>query len=236
MSTDFAILAFFTLMLTYLLICEIFTILFRLTGLTEETARFQVISMLTTCGFTTSESELVISSRKRKKLAFITILFGYIFSVTIVSMIINFFMRLKDENSFLMIVKIIIAIIFLIIIGYSLLKVNFVKNNFDHFISKIGVKVMFRNKHNPIMVLGIFKSEIIAEVSITNIPDELLNKKLKNSYVRSNYNLQILTVIKENRKSEPVTGETILENGDRIIIFGTLKNVKKLFVKEKQFQ
>ncbi|MGL5001125.1 MAG: TrkA C-terminal domain-containing protein [Cetobacterium sp.] len=235
MSTDFAILAFFTLMLTYLLICEIFTILFRLTGLTEETARFQVISMLTTCGFTTSESELIISSRKRKKLAFITILFGYIFSVTIVSMIINFFMRLKDENSFLMIVKIIIAIIFLIIIGYSLFKVNFVKNNFDQFISKIGIKIMFKNQHNPIMVLGVFKSEVIAEVSITNIPEELMNKKLKNSYVRSNYNLQILTVIKENKNTEPVTGETILENGDKIIVFGNLKNIKKLFIKEKQF-
>ena len=100
MSTDFAILAFFSLMLTYLLICEIFTILFRLTGLTEETARFQVISMLTTCGFTTVESELITSSRKRRKLAFVTILFGYIFSVTIVSMVINFFMRLTDGNIF----------------------------------------------------------------------------------------------------------------------------------------
>ena len=102
-------------MLTYLLICEIFTILFRLTGLTEETARFQVISMLTNCGFTTIESELITSSRKRRKLAFITILFGYIFSVTIVSMAINFFMRLNDGNSFHLIVKVIMTIIAFII-------------------------------------------------------------------------------------------------------------------------
>ncbi|MGL4997579.1 MAG: TrkA C-terminal domain-containing protein [Cetobacterium sp.] len=236
MSTNFAILAFFTLMLTYLLICEIFTVLFRLTGLTEETARFQVISMLTTCGFTTSESELITSSRKRKKLAFITILFGYIFSVTIVSMILNFFMRLTGEDSFQLIVKVIVAIISLIIIWYSLLKVNFVKNNFDNFIAQIGIKAMFKNQHNPIMVLGVFKTEVVAEVSITNTPEELLNKELKNSHVRSYYNLQILTVIKDDDRSEPVTGDTILEKGDKIIIFGTLKNIKKLFIKEKQFQ
>ena len=235
MSTDFAILAFFSLMLTYLLICEIFTILFRLTGLTEETARFQVISMLTTCGFTTVESELITSSRKRRKLAFVTILFGYIFSVTIVSMVINFFMRLTDGNVFHLIVKVLIAIIALIIIWYSLLKVNFVKNNFDRFISKIGIKAMFKNQHNPIMILGVFKTEVIAEVTITNLPEELSKVQLKNSNIRLNYTLQILTIIKNEDVSIGVTGESILENGDKVIIFGTLKNIKKLFVKEKDF-
>ncbi len=235
MSTDFAILAFFSLMLTYLLICEIFTILFRLTGLTEETARFQVISMLTTCGFTTVESELITSSRKRRKLAFVTILFGYIFSVTIVSMVINFFMRLTDGNVFHLIVKVLMAIIALIIIWYSLLKVNFVKNNFDRFISKIGIKAMFKNQHNPIMILGVFKTEVIAEVTITNLPEELSNVQLKNSNIRLNYTLQILTIIKNEDVSIGVTGESILENGDKVIIFGTLKNIKKLFVKEKDF-
>lgn len=235
MSTNFAILAFFSLMLTYLLICEIFTILFRLTGLTEETARFQVISMLTTCGFTTVESELITSSRKRRKLAFVTILFGYIFSVTIVSMVINFFMRLTDGNIFHLIVKVLIAIIALIIIWYSLLKVNFVKNNFDRFISKIGIKAMFKNQHNPIMILGVFKTEVIAEVTITNLPEELFQIQLKNSNIRLNYTLQILTIIKNDDISIGVTGESILENGDKVIIFGTLKNIKKLFVKEKDF-
>ncbi|MGL5174751.1 MAG: TrkA C-terminal domain-containing protein [Cetobacterium sp.] len=235
MSTDFAILAFFSLMLAYLLICEIFTILFRLTGLTEETARFQVISMLTTCGFTTVESELITSSRKRKKLAFITILFGYIFSVTIVSMVINFFMRLSDENSLQIILKAILAIIFIIIIWYILLKVNFVKTRFDKIISRFGVKAMFKNQNNPIMVLAIFKSEVIAEVTITNLPEELIDTKLKDSYIRLHYNLQILTVIKPNDESTPVTGDTILENNDKVIIFGTLKNIKKLFIREKKF-
>lgn len=235
MSTDFAILAFFSLMLTYLLICEIFTILFRLTGLTEETARFQVISMLTTCGFTTAESELVTSSRKRRKLAFITILFGYIFSVTIVSMVIIFFMRLNDGYSFQLILKVVSAIIVLIIIWYSLLKVNFVKNNFDKFISKIGIKAMFKNQHNPIMILGIFKSEVIAEVTITNLPEEFNNIQLKNSNIRVNYNLQILTIIRDGDETLSVNGDTILKNGDKVIVFGSLKNIKKLFIKEKDF-
>ncbi|MEG0069437.1 TrkA C-terminal domain-containing protein [Cetobacterium sp.] len=235
MDTNFAILAFFTFMLVYLLICEIFTILFRLTGLTEETARFQVISMLTTCGFTTSESELITSSRKRKRLAFITILFGYIFSVTIVSMVINFFMRMNDINSLHLIFKGILAIIGIIVIWYSFLKIGFIKNNFDVFISKIGIRTMFRNQHNPIMVLGIFKSEVIAEVTITNIPEELLEIPLKNSNVRYKYNLQFLTIVRNDDISISITGETILKNNDRVIIFGNLKDIKKLFIPDKIF-
>ncbi|WP_297597929.1 TrkA C-terminal domain-containing protein [uncultured Cetobacterium sp.] len=233
MDTNFAILAFFSFMLVYLLICEIFTILFRLTGLTEETARFQVISMLTTCGFTTSESELITSSRKRKKLAFITILFGYIFSVTIVSMVINFFMRLNDINSFHLISKGVLAIISIIFIWYSFLKIGFIKNNFDRFISKIGIRAMFKNQHNPIMILGIFKSEVIAEVIITNLPEELLEIKLKDSNVRHRYNLQFLTVVRNEDNSIPITGETILETQDRVIIFGNLKDIKRLFIIDK---
>ena len=47
----------FTFMIiVYWIISELFTILFRLTGLPDEKARFQVISLLTGSGFTTRES------------------------------------------------------------------------------------------------------------------------------------------------------------------------------------
>ena len=67
----------------YMAIAEVFTVLFRLTGLTREKARFQVISMLTNSGYTTSESELITQSKVRRRLARLTMLFGYSFTVTI---------------------------------------------------------------------------------------------------------------------------------------------------------
>ena len=67
----------FTLIgVVYLVIAEIFTMLFRFTGLPEEKARFQVISLLTGCGFTTHESELFLNSKGRRRLARYTMLFG----------------------------------------------------------------------------------------------------------------------------------------------------------------
>ena len=47
---------FSLIILIYWVITELFTIFFRFTGLPDEKARFQVISLLTGCGFTTRES------------------------------------------------------------------------------------------------------------------------------------------------------------------------------------
>ena len=60
---------FSVIILTYWVMTELFTILFRFTGLPDERARFQVISLLTGCGYTTRESEMFLSNRRRRRLA-----------------------------------------------------------------------------------------------------------------------------------------------------------------------
>ena len=60
---------FSIIILMYWVMTELFTVLFRFTGLPDEKARFQVISILTGCGFTTRESELLLSNSSRRRLA-----------------------------------------------------------------------------------------------------------------------------------------------------------------------
>ena len=62
MSLSVSISLFFAVAVAYILIIDIFTILFRMSGMTEEKAKFQVISLLTNSGYTTKESELVVSN------------------------------------------------------------------------------------------------------------------------------------------------------------------------------
>lgn len=234
MNIDIAILMFFFFLLAYLFICEIFTILFRLTGLTEDTARFQVISMLTNCGYTTNESELIIKSKKRKKLAFLTILFGYIFSVTIVSMVVNLFLNIKSENASQILSKGALAIILNILVWYSLFKINFIRESFNKFISKLGVKALFKNKNNPILILGTFQNDVIAEILITQLPLELKDTTLRKNKISDLYNLHILTIIKPSGDKIKIKGETIIEEKDTVIVFGALKNIKTLFITNSQ--
>ena len=69
MNLYVALSLFSVIILIYLVITELFTILFRFTGLPDERARFQVISLLTGCGYTTRESETILSNRRRRRLA-----------------------------------------------------------------------------------------------------------------------------------------------------------------------
>ena len=76
MNIYLALTLFSLIILIYWVISELFTMLFRFTGVPDEKARFQVISLLTGCGYTTHESELFLSSKARRRLARVIMLFG----------------------------------------------------------------------------------------------------------------------------------------------------------------
>ncbi|MCR4697883.1 MAG: potassium transporter TrkA, partial [Bacilli bacterium] len=54
-----AILIMVIILLIYLALIKIYMTLFRMTGLSRQKARFQVVSLITGVGFTTSESEII---------------------------------------------------------------------------------------------------------------------------------------------------------------------------------
>ena len=62
---------------------------FKLTGLSTSKIRFQVGSLFTGAGFTTSESELIANNPKRRKIALACMHTGHIFSVAFMGLVIN---------------------------------------------------------------------------------------------------------------------------------------------------
>lgn len=227
-SITHALILFIVFILVYVSIAEIFTVLFRLTGLTEEKARFQVISMLTNSGFTTAESELITSSKIRRKLARLTMLFGYSFTVTIVSIIVNIFLALtKAQLEHLWETAIVILISFFIL--YMLKNFNFIKKNFDNLIEKIGNKIMFGDKSNVIVILDTYGSNVMAEVKFTVIPNELKDIPLGKSNLSQNYNLKIILIKRDGIMSTQINGDTIIQENDSVVVFGDYKIMRSLF-------
>ncbi|MEG0681826.1 MAG: potassium transporter TrkA, partial [Eubacterium sp.] len=112
-SAVFTLLVFIAL---YLSIIEIFSVLFIITGMPEARARFQVISMLTNSGFTTKESEAIVTVKKRRILAQLTMLFGYTFTVIGVSMILNVILKIPQSSTNEMFIASAYLVIFLIIL------------------------------------------------------------------------------------------------------------------------
>ncbi|MEK0315126.1 TrkA C-terminal domain-containing protein [Cohnella sp. 56] len=77
----------FIYMLIVFLVIEISAILMRSTGLDHAIARFQVISLLTSTGFTTKESELILGHPVRRRIGIFLILFGAFSLAVIISCI-----------------------------------------------------------------------------------------------------------------------------------------------------
>ncbi len=213
--------------IVYIFIIEIFTVLFRLTGLTEEVARFQVISLLTACGFTTSKSEVITMTKRRRRLASITILFGYIFSLIIVSVVVNFFfsMSASEINTFAGIGVTMLAIFLCV---FLLTRSKRAKIYFDSFINKIYLRLS-KKKSNNILIMDLFGNKTMASISLSRLPEHLVDTPLKDSGLVHEHGIQVLIITRNGKTLESIDGDTRLKLHDNIVVLGKEKEIHRLF-------
>ena len=226
MAASLILFVFFVMI--YIVISDIIVIFFRLTGLTEEKARFQVISLLTNSGFTTRESEAVVSSKVRRRLARATMLFGYAFTVTIVSTTVNFFMTLgKSElNTLLFLLPILLLVLF----GFhSLRKSELFKTRFDDWIERLGNRIMFGSKSNPVVLVEDYGEMVVAHIYLKQVPEVLRDVPLSQSVLMSDYNVMVMMVKKKNGEAQQANADTVLRENDVIMVLGNRENIRKVF-------
>ncbi len=226
-----ALILFIVFIFVYRIIAEIFVTLFRITGLTEEKARFQVISMLTNSGFTTRESELILNSRVRRKLARFVMMFGYAFTVTIVSTVVNIFLKFRHTItwSFIAFIPMILAII---VITWFIKKNRWINNFSEKFILKISSKFLYDEYSNPIIIIDDYGDMVIARIILKIMPKELKDIELSKSNIKSEHGLNIL--LKKTNKGEFLPdANTKFNVGDSIVVVGDEKKIREIFsVKE----
>lgn len=201
--------------------------MFRLTGMSEEKARFQVISLLTNSGFTTSESELILKSKKRRSLAKVIMIFGYTFTATIVSGVISMIVTYNFKNdSFSLLEILVLSIMFLVF--YFIRKFFLVKFIFNKFSEKFYRYFISKETINSIMVIENFGTNIIAQVFLNKVPLDLRDKNLAEMDIKNKYNLLILTITLPDNKPSLVTAKTILQKDTIVTVMGKKKDIKKI--------
>ena len=225
-----SLILFALFIIVYIVISDIITIFFRLTGMTEEKARFQVISLLTNSGFTTRESEAVVSNKIRRRLARATMLFGYAFTVTIVSTTVNFFMTLsKGELEALFIwIPILLAVL---VIFHLMRRSVFLRTKFDNLIECIGNRMMFGPDANPIVLLEDYGDMVVAHIYLHQVPQILRDMPLRDSPIMSRHNIMVMMVKKQNGEACQASADTILKPNDIIMVLGRRKDILDVFVK-----
>ncbi len=228
MSLNLALLILLLLIVLYITFIEIFTVIFMLTGMSHSRSSFQVISLLTNSGFTTSESEVVVSSRKRRKIAITVMIFGHMFNVAIVSLLVNLILSISKDKSFDVIqgiIKVILLLLFIILIK----RLSFIRVAFDKLVKRIATRVMFSKGSNSMLILDNFYGFVIVEVKVSQVPEILENKSLIESRISKDHGIKILTIKRNDRTLTDIRRDDIIMNNDRLIIYGPLKNIMEVF-------
>ena len=231
LSTSFLLIVVFVVI--YVILINIYSVLFRLTGMTKEKSIFQSISLLTNCGYTTGESEIVVNDKTRRRIACGAMISGYVFSVVIVSLLINVFLNLNISTlqSSLTFILICCGVLLGVLIVFQL---PFVKKFFDKLFEKIALLFFKKNKRdNVITLLDNYGKDVIAEVYLNRIPSILDGKSLMESKIKNDYKMNFL-MFNRKGKIHDVHRDTIFQKGDVIVIFGNYQNIKDLFLTKSE--
>ncbi len=204
---------------------EIYSAIFRIDGVQIDKARFQIISILTGTGFTTNESEIMLATRKRRKITQIMILISYIFNISIVSTIVNIFMSTSNTEWTEILIGMGLTILNIILL-IGLNKSSKIRRVFDNIVLKIGKKK--RNKKiNPISIYDYYGNKVIAEVRVTE-----LHKKITDLDVvklKKLYNIQLLVIKRGSLILSDIDESIKVQDKDVLLVFGDYKEIKKLF-------
>ena len=225
---------FSLIILLYWVITELFTIFFRFTGLPDEKARFQVISLLTGCGFTTRESELILSNRPRRRLARITMLFGYVFNITIVSAFINVFLSLKIAQVENYLVAVLIPLGALAII-FVFIRFPAIRAWGDRQLARLADRLIHGETGNTVMPLDYIGKDSIALVTLKHIPEEYQGVPLSQTGLRAETGILVMLVEPEGKKAVPAGADTVFHVGDVLTVFGDYATICRSFHARERF-
>lgn len=235
MNVYAALLLFSFLILIYWIITELFTFFFRLTGLPVEKARFQVISLLTGTGFTTRESEIILASRRRRRLARVTMLFGYVFNVTIVSAFINVFLSMSDAQVGHQLLGLLIPLGTVALI-FACMRVPAIHAWGENMLRRLADRAFDRKEaFNAVLLVDYIGSDSIAQVTLRHIPGEYIGKTLSETQLRADTGILVMLVERNGSKPMPAHADTVFEIGDKLTVFGNYKIICKTFHAREHF-
>ena len=142
-----AIIIFDILIIVYEVLVSLFAALYEISGMTKDQARFQVTSLITGTGFTTSESEKMLATKKRKRITRDIMIFSYIFNISIISTVVALFTSMHRTTSKELIIGLLISVlvVLLLIVGKKNNKIrNIIDGFFINIVKKIYKKIKTR--------------------------------------------------------------------------------------------
>lgn len=213
----------FTLFMTiFLLVIDFFSILFRLTGMPIRKARFQVISLLTSTGFTTKESEMIVQNPVRRRLASWLMVISYVSTATFIS----FFVRmLSDKVASIGFFAVAISFVIVVFVVHKSSLLEKIESKIESKVLKSKIWEKLNEKHLTLITntrgYGIYEIYLSKE-------SKLIGKSIIDSGLKD-LEIEVLNIDKGDVFVKFPTPDYVFEVYDNITVYGNLKNIRSEF-------
>ena len=241
MNIIFALALVLSVAAVYMFVIEVFFVAFKLTGLATKKIKFQVASLFTGTGFTTSESELIVHDERRRKIAVTCMYTSHIFSVVIMGLLFNLVASvvntITNKGTFTIeILRSWYAIVFyvsiVLFIAMLIIKIPAINRRFQAFLERLAISISTNNrKTNIISVIDMYGKNAVAEVLLNKIPGFAKETTLYEMQLTKKYLINILSIKRGNRTIE-VSKDTMFAPGDIVVVFGLISDIKKAFIND----
>ncbi len=192
----------------------------------RERALFQVVSILTGTGFTTNESELITQHPLRRKLAEILMLVSYVGQATIIGLVISIVTEVsKFEN---MKIGLVITAVF-IFLGISLFKNSWFVRKIEKILEKSFLQKSKTNKSKTVEQVLKLKDDYGVVEFLIESDHPLVGVTLAQSNLKKQ-EIQVLNIERGNFIEQFPQKNYIFKEGDRVVVYGKIENIKKIAV------
>jgi hypothetical protein len=217
----------FTFTVIYLVIIatiiEINTILFSITGIKRQVARFQVISLMTGTGFTTGESEVILGHPFRRKLGIFLILFGAFSFAVIISSLSSI---LSND---VLTPKVLYIEVGLILI-FLFLKLPFFQKVLSDKL-KGKSEETFEMEELPVsQILLTSESDCILEIKIDEKSSYI--RKSVNECIHKDEDILVLFLMRGELRIRNKLNNCKIQAGDRLLVYGDKQLIEEKFREE----
>ena len=167
-------------------------------------------------------------------MARITMLFGYVFNITIVSALVNIIISLKETQvrGYFWSILFPLAAITIILV---FMRVPAVHAWGDRLLRKLAGRFIRRERRNSIQLLDYIGDGSIAQIELVTIPEALQGIPLSKTGLKNDNNILVMLIEHKGEKAVPAKADTVFREEDHLTVFGDYNTLCKIFEANELF-
>ena len=211
----YEIAALLLIVLLSILVVRSGTIALTMTGISMDMARFQALSAFTGTGFTTKESEAIVSHAARRKIIQIVMLLGNAGLFSALAALIVSFSRRSGESLFMRFVFISVGLLTLLLLS----NVNFLNRILNGFLQNLFERLPMLRIHDYEALLQVDKGYAISHVTVE--PNSWLEGQTLRELALISEGVLVLSIERKDGRVLGTPGpKTQLHADDQLLLYG----------------